>query len=108
MPKSDDESRCEDGMVFSGDFAAVVDGATSKSSLTFGSSTPGRIAKELVCDAIRGLAPDASAQDAVAHIDQHIHDWYRQRGVTEEMRANVVQRCSAVTAIYSNRRPIPA
>lgn len=53
--KHPDQSRCED-MIYKGErFIAVVDGATSKDKRTFDGKTSGRVAAEIVCQALSDI-----------------------------------------------------
>lgn len=60
-----DDARNEDVAVATGDFFAVVDGATAKQPSS-GSASPGRRAAEAVAAAIGRLAPGVPATQAVA------------------------------------------
>ncbi|TVR04220.1 MAG: hypothetical protein EA403_05385 [Spirochaetaceae bacterium] len=104
VPKSAAASRCEDGLVCTPDFAAVVDGATSKSDRTFADQSPGRTAMLLVRDAIATMDPKISAQEAMTFLDGTIRAWYEEQGLLDEMRTHVVRRCSAVLVVYSRYR----
>jgi len=65
-------ARNEDGVFFSADFAAVVDGSTSKLAPQFAAAfqeagfTTGLLACQTVCEALGALPADASAADALS------------------------------------------
>jgi hypothetical protein len=71
---------CEDGIAANEHFIAVIDGVTNKSSFSFQSKKPGRIAMELIREIILGLNPESDAACALEEINRHIRDWYRERG----------------------------
>jgi len=95
---------CEDGFAVNDYFAAVIDGATNKSGFSFQSKSPGRIAMELIREAILGLDSGCDAAAAIAEINRHIRDWYRDRGLLEGMRHKSEERCSASLVLFSGLR----
>ena len=63
--KYSDVSLCEDALVITPFFAAVVDGATSKCDLSFDGKTTGRLASELLSGVIRSLPYDATMSEFI-------------------------------------------
>ena len=102
--KSGQDEICEDGIAANEHFIAVIDGVTNKSTFSFESKSPGRIAMELIREAVLGLAPDSSAADAVAEINRHIRRWYTEHGFLETMRLRSGDRCCASLALFSAAR----
>jgi glycerophosphoryl diester phosphodiesterase len=92
---------CEDGIVVTGDFIAVIDGATNKSGFSFHSKSPGRIAMELIREAVSAFPPDTGAADGIDRINRHISAWYESQGILETMIENSEARCTASAVIYS-------
>ena len=95
---------CEDGMVFNKNFAAVIDGSTSKSAFSFQSKTSGRIAMELIREAVERLDPGIDAIGAVRELNRRIREWYEEQGILEDMRAKSEERCTASLVLFSNAR----
>jgi glycerophosphoryl diester phosphodiesterase len=95
---------CEDGILATDHFIAVIDGVTNKSSFSFQSKTPGRLAMELIREAIALLPPDISAAEGIGSINRHIALWYERQGFLEEMRRKTESRCTASLTIYSGAR----
>lgn len=62
------EETCEDGYVFCENYAAVVDGVTSKSDRLFWGKTPGRISMEILCREIPLLGGALSVEQAVGNL----------------------------------------
>lgn len=89
----------EDAVVVNAYYAAVIDGATPKTSFRFaGGETPGHRAAQLIADAITSLPPAADAPEAVALISASMRD-----GVDfEQLQAS--NRPIASVAIYSAAR----
>lgn len=67
--KSGRDEDCEDGIVVTDDFVAVIDGATDKGPpRTYEGMKPGRFAMRVCAEAIRTLDPQSTAESAAAHI----------------------------------------
>ena len=62
------EEDCEDGVVVTRDFAAVIDGATDKTGDQFDGATGGRAAMLACAGAVQALDPAAGSADAVASL----------------------------------------
>lgn len=86
------------------DFAAVIDGSTSKGNLRWNGKTSGRMAMELLADAITGLATESTATDALECLTMCIHRFYLSHGLCEEMKRKAENRLTASTVIYSRFR----
>jgi hypothetical protein len=88
---------CEDGLVFTDSFAAVVDGATDKTGHRFDGVTSGRYAMRVVTDAIAALPSNAEVTDAVQKLTQALADSLPPASTAED-------RPAAVAAVYSAER----
>jgi glycerophosphoryl diester phosphodiesterase len=99
--KTGDPELCEDGIVVTENFIAVIDGVTNKSHFSFQSKSPGRIARDLIQEAIEVLDPATNAWDALAEINSRVYSWYEKWGVLEEMRRAPAIRCTASLVLYS-------
>lgn len=92
----DSDSKKEDRLVVTDDFAAVIDGATSSGPI--GGRPGGIVAAEAVERAVRELAADATVRDfvdrATAAIATAIGDWPDE----------TIMRPSAVAAVWSRAR----
>jgi glycerophosphoryl diester phosphodiesterase len=92
---------CEDGLAANEHFVAAIDGVTNKSSFSFESKGPGRIAMELVREAILSLDPQIDATGALEEINRHIRNWYKDHGLLENMREKNEERCGASYVLFS-------
>jgi hypothetical protein len=101
IAKTDRPEDCEDMVVMTDSFAAVIDGATSKTSRRWNGQTGGRVAATLIVEAIRQLPADATARVAVDTITERIAALYRQHDVIEIMRDDPVQRVTAAVVAVS-------
>jgi len=72
LGKHADPSLCEDAVVVTEEYAAVIDGATDVSGRLYGSMTGGRWAMTACSDAIRALAARADAHTAVEALTQEL------------------------------------
>lgn len=70
--KRPDQSLCEDVVVLSSDFVAVVDGATDTSGALFDDLSGGRFAALAVAEAISSLPPATSAREALDSVTGHL------------------------------------
>lgn len=95
--KRTDQSLCEDGWVVTPDFAAVVDGSTSKVAGRHG----GREAMRIVCEAIRTLPPDADRRAMLQMLTAALASHLPPEAATD---AAWRLTCSAV--VFSRRRRV--
>lgn len=63
--KKHDQNLCEDAVVVTSDFAAVIDGVTDKTGYDYAGVTGGRFAALILADAIRGLPRDVDGRTAI-------------------------------------------
>jgi glycerophosphoryl diester phosphodiesterase len=64
----------EDAVEVTASYVAVIDGATPKTDFLYpGGETPGHLAARLLCEAIRKLPADLSAEDCVAILTKALH-----------------------------------
>ncbi len=95
-PKTGNGVDCEDGIVVTGDFAAVIDGATDKTGRQFLGLRGGRFALLACADAVRSLQPAADAIATLAHLSATLAGLPDGLGPSE--------RPSAVLTVYSQAR----
>lgn len=103
--KEGDGARCEDGF-FVGDYlAAVVDGTTDKHGECYNGRAPGRIARDLLLDALQDLDRSAdqvelNARSVVSRLDICLREWYAENALLEDMRNQPELRASASVVVY--------
>lgn len=95
---------CEDGIVTTDDFAAVIDGSTSKGNLRWNGKTSGRMAMELLTVAIAGLSAEATAGEALTCLTECIHGFYIRHDMWDEAQRKAENRLTASAVIYSRYR----
>lgn len=98
---------CEDGMVVTGDFIAVIDGSTSKTPKHLNSDMKnGRYAMMLITEYIREeLKADASADDFCQGVTAYIYNKvYEKLGVEERLKEHPEERLTASAILYSRTR----
>lgn len=98
MGKCQDQGLCEDMIVESADFCAVIDGVTSKSDVRYDGKTGGRYAAEVIAKAIEGLDPEETALSALSKLDAAISACYSEKEVAP------VDRMQVCVILYSKRR----
>ena len=96
---------CEDGIVVSNDFAAVIDGSTSKTPTRLDPSMKnGRFAMILISEYIKQMPVNYTMYDFCRGITFRIAEEYNKRGITERMAEHPEERLTASAIIYSNCR----
>ena len=92
--KSKDQALCEDRLVITDHFIAVIDGVTSKSTRTWNGKTGGVAAAEAVCKAIESFTKDITDQVAINLLTRAVASLYSE---DEEMGS-----AAAGVIIYSH------
>lgn len=100
--KFDNEQQCEDVVFVSGDFIAIIDGATSKASaIATDQITTGKRAVQLISAALSTLPADADIQYAISSFNECITAYYHQNKGTKYYWDNPTERLTASIVIYS-------
>ena len=98
---------CEDGMVVTDDFIAVIDGSTSKTPKHLNPDMKnGRYAMMLISEYIRAeLKADASVDDFCQGVTAYIYNKvYEKLGVEERLKEHPEERLTASAILYSRTR----
>ena len=98
---------CEDGMVITDDFIAVIDGSTSKTPKHLNPDMKnGRYAMMLISEYIREeLKADASVDDFCQGVTAYIYNKvYEKLGVEEQLKEHPEERLTASAILYSRTR----
>ena len=96
---------CEDGIVITNDFAAVIDGSTSKTPKRLDPSMKnGRFAMLLISEYIKQMPTDYTMNNFCRGITLRIAEEYAKRGIAEDMAKHPEERLTASVIIYSNSR----
>ena len=98
---------CEDGMVITDDFIAVIDGSTSKTPKHLNPDMKnGRYAMMLISEYIREeLKADASVDDFCQGVTAYIYNKvYEKLGVEERLKEHPEERLTASVILYSRTR----
>ena len=101
------QEACEDGMVITDDFIAVIDGSTSKTPKHLNPDMKnGRYAMMLISEYIREeLKADASVDDFCQGITAYIYNnVYEKLGVEERLKEHPEERLTASAILYSRTR----
>lgn len=104
LGKAEDQSECEDLIVVCPDYIAVCYGVTSKSDILWEGKSPGVMAGILIEKEIRSFPSDITGYDAIQRISQCFAEFYRSRGVFQQMHQSAVDRLQACVIIYSRYR----
>lgn len=98
---------CEDGMVVTDDFIAVIDGSTSKTPKHLNSDMKnGRYAMMLISEYIREeLKADASVDEFCQGVTAYIYNKvYEKLGVEERLKKHPEERLTASAILYSRTK----
>lgn len=96
---------CEDGIVITNDFAAVIDGSTSKTPKRLDPSMKnGRFAMLLISEYIKQMPAGYTMNDFCRGITLRIAEEYAKRGIAEDMAEHPEERLTASAIIYNNSR----
>lgn len=101
------QEACEDGMVVTDDFIAVIDGSTSKTPKHLNPDMKnGRYAMMLISEYIQEeLKADASADDFCQGVTAYIYNKvYEKLGVEERLKEHPEERLTASAILYSRTR----
>lgn len=101
------QEACEDGMVVTDDFIAVIDGSTSKTPKHLNPDMKnGRYAMMFISEYIREeLKADASVDDFCQGVTAYIyHKVYEKLGVEERLKEHPEERLTASAILYSRTR----
>ena len=101
------QEACEDGMVVTDDFIAVIDGSTSKTPKHLNPDMKnGRYAMMLISEYIREeLKADASVDDFCQGVTAYIYNkGYEKLGVEERLKEHPEERLTASAILYSRTR----
>lgn len=98
---------CEDGLVVTADFIAVIDGSTSKTHHHLSPDMKnGRYAMVLISEYIQHeLKPESTVEDFCEGVTSYIYNKvYRQQGIEEQMQAHPEERLTASAILYSKAK----
>ena len=98
---------CEDGLVVTADFVAVIDGSTSKTPHHLSPDMKnGRYAMVLISEFIQHeLKPESTVEDFCEGVTSYIYNKvYRQQGIGEQLQAHPEERLTASAILYSKAR----
>ena len=101
------QEACEDGMVVTDDFIAVIDGSTSKTPKHLNPDMKnGRYAMMLISEYIREeLKADASVDDFCQGVTAYIYNKvYEKLGVEERLKEHPEERLTASAILYNRTR----
>lgn len=98
---------CEDGLLVTADFIAVIDGSTSKTPHHLSPDMKnGRYAMVLISEYIQHeLKPESTVEDFCEGVTSYIYNKvYRQQGIEEQMQAHPEERLTASAILYSKAK----
>lgn len=97
--KRGEASQCEDGCCATDDFAAVVDGSTSKDGCRPSTPSKGRLAMLVVTQALEQLPAEATLDEALPLLEQAL-----RKASPERAAGAAVERLTCSAAVLSRQR----
>jgi len=104
ISKTHNPSDCEDSIFVSDDFAAVIDGVTSKSTWKHSNETSGRLCSQLLKKTMEELPVKSTAGQAIELLTSAVFSRYKELGIEEQVKNFPAERASACIVIYSKYR----
>lgn len=96
---------CEDGIVMTHDFAAVIDGSTSKTPFHMSPSMKnGRYGMIIISNYIKTMPSDFTCNDFCTGITRRIAEEYGRANIASRMAEHPEERLCASAIVYSNLR----
>ena len=90
--------KCEDALVVTEHFIAVIDGVTSKSDFTYQGQTTGKLASKIITQQLECLPEDATVQTFITEVNARFEEFYEK----VEFPYNKMEKgLQAVCAVYS-------
>ena len=83
-------------------FAAVIDGASSKTEVTYREKSTGRFAADLLKNAIQRLPEEATFEQACDFLTYSFAKYYHKENIYDYLEKNPIERATASVAIYSD------
>ena len=99
--KAGDPASSEDVLYVGPHFVAVIDGATSKSDISWERASPGRLAALLVLEGMEALEPRCTFMEAMRVLSGPIRAFYEANGLVAHMEQHPSDRLTASAVIYS-------
>lgn len=99
--KTGNMKTCEDYIYVNDNFAAVIDGVSSKTKSLYDNKTTGQLAVDLIIAAIGKFQKDISAENAIMKITENIKHYYLDNNLYDKAKTNPAERAAACISIYS-------
>ncbi|MGJ9457989.1 hypothetical protein [Oceanobacillus sp. CF4.6] len=100
--KKDKPELCEDLYVFNQHFVAVIDGATNIWGRYIGNKSPGRLAAEVIKDAIEQIDDEkCTLEEMIDYMNANLQKVYKEIGIFDEIVENRTLAPTASVIVFS-------
>jgi glycerophosphoryl diester phosphodiesterase len=99
--KNINQEKCEDIIFFNEHYAAIIDGATTKSEHSFNGNSTGKQISILIHDALTKLDKKADKKETADFITNIIYQFYIENDYLKEIEKNSKHKFAASVIIYS-------
>lgn len=102
--KKDNADLCEDGLVITDNYIAVIDGVTAKGKILWDNKTSGVYVKNLLVEAIKKMSSDLDAKNCIEHLNLLIKDEYIKRNMYEIAKECPEERLQANLILFNIKK----
>lgn len=102
--KKDNADLCEDGLVITTNYIAVIDGVTSKGKILWDNKTSGVYVKSLLVEAIKKMSPNFDAKNCIEYLNSLIKDEYIKRNMCEIAKEHPEERLQANLILFNIKK----
>lgn len=95
------QEKCEDIIFFNEHYAAIIDGATTKSKHTFNGNSTGKQIALLIEKALYKLNEKANKKEVAHYITQEIYNFYIENNYLQHIEEDPKNKFAASAIIYS-------
>ena len=102
--KENIEEKCEDGLVITNDYIAVIDGVTAKGKMLWDNNSSGVFVKELLVKAIGSIKSNLNAQECMKYLNSLITAEYIKYDRYEIVKKHPEERLQANLVMFNIKK----
>ena len=97
------DEKCEDTIVNTADFIAIVDGVTSKSHFKYQGKTTGKLASTMIAGILERMPKETRLPELIKQVNQRFAAFYQQVDFTADPKSQGLQAVAVVYSRYYNQ-----
>lgn len=102
--KHPEQDKCEDGLFYSENHIAVIDGVSDKSGLRYDGHTGGKVLKGIFIQTLASIRKESTIEDLITLVNQKMETIYKDHGVENDIKNNPNKRAGLSFIVYSIQR----